>query len=250
MYKRSNVPGKVPEPTDINTGEIAINFPDKRVYTKNPSGVVVEVASVYDESDVNITGGNIDPQNIDLKVDNDEYGWANITSPINVFGNGNNSPTWGQFREGIFAYQFDYDKSSEIWSQHRINHDYAIGSPIFLHIHWSPNTNVTGIVRWVFEYTIAKGHGQETGSVFGQTQTVTVDTNITEPSQYKHFITEIPDPGISSSLLEPDSIILCRIYRDGPGGTFSGTVSGFVTGLHYQVARHSTKNRAPNFYGV
>ena len=42
-HKSSNVTGKVPVAGEILEGEIAVNFPDKAIYTKTPSGEVVRL---------------------------------------------------------------------------------------------------------------------------------------------------------------------------------------------------------------
>ena len=43
--KRSNVAGKAPLPADLEIGELAVNFPDKQVYTKEPAGTVIALIS-------------------------------------------------------------------------------------------------------------------------------------------------------------------------------------------------------------
>ena len=42
-FKRSSVAGFIPQTGDLSAGEIFINFADKKIYTKNESGVVVSV---------------------------------------------------------------------------------------------------------------------------------------------------------------------------------------------------------------
>jgi hypothetical protein len=44
QIKRSNVAGKVPTPAALEVGELALNFPDKKLYTKEPGGTIVELA--------------------------------------------------------------------------------------------------------------------------------------------------------------------------------------------------------------
>jgi surface protein len=43
QHIRSNVAGKVPTPADLEVGEIAVNFADKKVFTKEPGGTIVEL---------------------------------------------------------------------------------------------------------------------------------------------------------------------------------------------------------------
>lgn len=50
--------------------------------------------------------------------------------------------------------------------------------------------------------------------------------------------------------LEPNEIIMCRVFRDAAhaNDTCTDNVFALTADLHYQCDRHSTKNRAPNFY--
>ena len=41
--KNSNVPSKTPTPTDLEVGELAVNLADKKLYSKEPGGTVVEL---------------------------------------------------------------------------------------------------------------------------------------------------------------------------------------------------------------
>lgn len=44
LIKRSNVVGKVPTTGDLQTGELALNFKDKKIFTKEPSGTIIELS--------------------------------------------------------------------------------------------------------------------------------------------------------------------------------------------------------------
>jgi hypothetical protein len=173
-------------------------------------------------------------------------GWNDLISDISIRGVGANDPTPSLFRGFYRSYEFSASTMNECFISFHIHHDYKPGSPIYIHIHYSPNTTASsGVVRWGFEYTIAKGHQQ---SQFGATSTLYV--NQTVDTQYRHYIAEIADPGISSSELEVDSLVLCRIFRDAANAadTYTGTVHVFFCDVHYQANRLYTKNRAPNFY--
>jgi hypothetical protein len=43
LIKRCNNPGNPPAPTDLMVGELAINFPDQKLYTKEPGGTIIEL---------------------------------------------------------------------------------------------------------------------------------------------------------------------------------------------------------------
>lgn len=171
------------------------------------------------------------------------YGWRDIIADINVKGSGINNPSWGLIRNGLYAYTFSASAMNECWLTFHINHDYALGTPIFLHAHWiNPGTN-TGTVRFGFEYSIAKGHQQE---AFPATSTVYVEQ--ASSGQYIHHVAEI-NPGITSSSLEPDAIVLVRLFRDAAhvNDTCTDAISIITSDIHYQANRFATKNKAPAF---
>jgi hypothetical protein len=182
--------------------------------------------------------------NADIYTSASNYGWRDIIADITVRGAGSNSPSWGTFRDGINAYQFSATVMNECWLTFHINHDYAPGTPVYLHVHWSSPGTSTGNVVWGFEYSIAKGHQQ---MAFPTSTTVTVTQ--ASPGQYYHNVAEI-STGIGSGQLEPDSLILVRVYRDASNGADTNTdaVSVFCSDIHYQASRFATKNKAPNFY--
>ena len=45
ITKKSTVVGKVPVPTDLDIGELAVNTADKKLYTKHSNGSVVLIGT-------------------------------------------------------------------------------------------------------------------------------------------------------------------------------------------------------------
>lgn len=174
-----------------------------------------------------------------------DTGWRDMTSELLTRGGGS-APSLAQYRDGIYLYSFPSNLQKDVFANFHIDHDFKRGSKLYPHIHWSTNTTSTGTVRWGFEYTFALGHG--VGS-YGTTNTVYVTQNIETNSQYKHFLAEVSDnDAIDGTLIEPDGIILMRVFRDIANDDFPDNVFGFTLDLHYQVDRYSTKNKVPNFY--
>lgn len=178
------------------------------------------------------------------------YGWRDLMGEITVRGAGPNSPDWVVFRDGIHGYGFTKLKLQEVWQSFHLNHDYAKGTPLLMHIHWAPITAATGTVRWGFEYTTAKGHAQNTDSVFPQTTTIYAEETVGEGGQYKHHVSEITELDGIALQLEPDTLVLVRAFRDAlhVNDTFPDTVVAFQMDAHYQVDRYATERRAPDFY--
>jgi hypothetical protein len=172
------------------------------------------------------------------------YGWNDITSEITVKGSGANNPSWATVRNGLNAYIFSATVMQEAWVNFHIPHSYTPGTNIFLHTHWvNPGTN-TGVVRWGFEYSFAKGFGQE---IFPATTTVYVEQAPT--GQYYHMVAEI-SAGILSTALEVDGILMVRVFRDAANAadTCTDAVALLTADVHHQTSRWATKNKAPNFY--
>ena len=171
-------------------------------------------------------------------------GWKDIMSEL-VSRGGASAPSLALFRGSIYAYKFEASSVDQLYASFHIPHDYAPGTPLFLHIHWADvSTTPTGVVRWGFEYVYAKGHGQE---AFGNTQTVY--TEQAAGGSYVHMIAETAT-GILADVCEPDGLLLVRVFRDAahandtnPAGVFA-----FSCDVHYQTDRVATLNRSPNFY--
>lgn len=176
------------------------------------------------------------------------YGWRDQTSDVIVRGSGVNDPAWATFRNSLSAYSFSASTMQQFWIPFHFNHDYKEGTSFHLHVHWAPNTTSTGTVRWGFEYSVAKGHQQTSGSDFQASTTIYVEQTISSNNQYRHFVAETA--AISDGNAEPDAIILCRVFRDAAhvNDTFPDVVFGFTADVHYQSCRWATKNKAPNFY--
>jgi hypothetical protein len=191
--------------------------------------------------------------NADFRVDS-VFGWRDLFGPIEVRGGGS-SPEWDVFRNGISAYYWrPTGGARSAWVNFHIDHDYAVGTKAFPHIHFAVTTTDGGNVRFGIEYTVAKGHQQASGSVFGPTTTVFVQGTVVAggADQFKHFVIETSEAdAIPATQLEPDSMILMRVFRDtGVAGNFAGNVFVFQADLHYQIGKFATPNKAPNFYGV
>ena len=45
ITKKSTVVGKVPVPTDLDIGELAVNTADKKLYTKHSNNAVVQIGT-------------------------------------------------------------------------------------------------------------------------------------------------------------------------------------------------------------
>lgn len=178
-----------------------------------------------------------------------DYGWRDLVGNIVVKGVGANDPSWSAITGlgGMFAYEFSATVNKEVWLIFHIDHDYAEGTPIYLHAHWlnaAANPN-TGTVRWGFEYTVAKGHQQQ---AFHAPDTVYVTQNCSA-TRYMHHIAEVSlADAVPATNLEPDALLLVRCFRDAATDTCTDAVDLLTMDCHYQTDRWATKNKSPDFY--
>ena len=177
-----------------------------------------------------------------------DYGWRDLVGDIVIKGVGAADPSWEEITgmTGMFAYAFSATVNKECWVSYHVDHDYAEGTPIYLHTHWlnaaaSPNT---GTVRWGFQYTFAKGHQQ---TAF-PTPTTVYKTQTCDSTRYMHHIAEVDiADAIPGTDIEPDTIIMVRVFRDAVTDTCTDKVSLIKADCHYQACRFATLNKAPNF---
>jgi len=188
------------------------------------------------------------------------FGWRDILGHPNVRAIGANDPVLAVYQGGIRQFQFHAALLNEVHLEYHIPHDYLPGSDIHIHAHWSQAVVDTGgaggtpgTCKWQFEVSYAKGHGQ---AAFPAPK-VAFAQQVASAVQYQHMLAEVQvsTPGgaadkVDTSLLEPDGILLVRVFRD-PGDAADTLNQGpflhFVD-LHYQSTSVATKQKAPPFY--
>lgn len=190
-----------------------------------------------------------------IKIDetSPEFGWHDIVGNMHVYGEPSDAVR-GTYRGGIKALQFDV--SDQAYIDFHMPHDYAMGTNIYIHVHWSHDsaTVTGGTTTWAFEMMYAKGHNQEP---FGTTVIASVIDNVST-TQYQHQIAEVLASSVGGSgstldldSLEVDGIFQCRLYLDSNDITDSVSVPNpfahFVD-IHYQSTGVPTKRRAPDFW--
>lgn len=176
-------------------------------------------------------------------------GWRDNIVQLTSQTDNPDASTLNIFRDGIHAYTFFAGQMTEACAVFHIDHDYEMGTALYPHIHWAVNTTATGTTRWGVEYTVAKGHSQ---MAFGPTTTVYVE-QASDGTQYKHYIAETSDANaIPGTGIEPDTLILCRFFRDGahPNDTLAADAFVFCVDLHYRASQYATPNKAPDFFGA
>lgn len=161
------------------------------------------------------------------------------------------------YKGGIYQKQFEEGKKWGV--DFHLPHDYALGTDIFVHVHWSHNSAVVtgGSATWKFEASYSKGHNQE---VFGNNKLVALvqDANT---NAYFHQIAETAmsvsggsSTNFDTDALEVDGNILSTLSLDSNDIETSNAsvVNPFVhhIDIHYQSTGLATINRNPDFYGA
>jgi hypothetical protein len=195
-------------------------------------------------------------QNSGIKVDSQgtpTYPWHDLIGTLNVYGDVGDA-TRAVYRGGIKVLQCDV--SDQAYIDFHMPHDYLMGSDIHIHTHWSHDsaTVTGGSVTWAFELVYAKGHDQH---AFTAPVTSSVIQNAST-TQYQHMVAETlasTSGGaadlLDSDLLEPDGLILCRVYLGANDITDSVTQpSPFLhaVDIHYQSTTVGTKQKSPDFW--
>jgi len=183
------------------------------------------------------------------------FPWHDILGHPMIMTTGPTAPVFTTYNGTISEHRF---KAGDVMNfEYHIPHDYALGTDLFIHYHWSHNfTTVTGgTVTWSVDSSYAKGHNQAAFSAPG-----TVATSPTaSTTQYQHMLSEVqlsaasPTGGqLTTGDIEPDGIILATVSLTANNITVS---SGLVpdpflhfADIHYQSTNVGTKQKAPNFY--
>ena len=129
-------------------------------------------------------------------------------------------------------------------------------SSIHLHFHWSHNSAIVtcGSITIGANVIYAKGHDQ---AAFPAEITTTLSPNAST-TQYQHMVSEVQLSAASPSAsqidtddLEPDGLVLARVYLSANNITSGGAVPDpFIheVDIHYQSTNIATKDKVPDFY--
>jgi len=197
--------------------------------------------------------GKASDEGFKVDLDTPTYSWEDQLGPIIIRGLGAADPSWTNYKGNISQYEFSVNDL--VTNMFHITHEYALGTDIYLHIHWSHDsaTVTTGAPTFECEVTWSKGHNQE---AFGTNITTTISENAST-TQYQHMITEVQLSAASPSAsqldsddLEIDGLLLIRTKLTA--NTMDGSAKPFIHNidLHFQSTGIGTKNKAPNFYGA
>lgn len=144
-----------------------------------------------------------------------------------------------------------FDIGNEEVREFHLKHDYAVGTNLYIHAHWSHNSTLVtgGSVTWQFECMSARGH--DTDAFY--TPVIINCTQNASTERYRHLIAEVQlsEPNGVSMLdnlyLDVDGLIVvsCRLTANSLTGGAKPFLHSFD--IHYQSTNTATKNKAPDF---
>lgn len=189
------------------------------------------------------------PEKIGLLVD----GW---TQPLyddylingTAVALGTNAPDLAEVRNGLFLYAFAGTGAvveQAFFTLHILHGIQQDTTPTF-HVHWTHNqASPSGDVKWNIDYSLAKGYSQSTYAA-----PTTLSSAQTAAAQYTHHITDDDDmPLASIAEVEPDSVLIGRIYRNpaDEADTFEADAFLIQVDMHYLRNRLGTPERNTPF---
>jgi hypothetical protein len=165
-----------------------------------------------------------------------------------AIGQGVNAPDLEEFRDALFLFAFagtGVQEEQGYFTLH-ILHGLAPGTNPTLHVHWSHNqSSPSGDVKWQVDYTIVPGY--QTAAFPAPTTMSVVQT---AGAQYTHHITD-DDSMTVTDTIEPDSVMIGRIYRDQTDSedTFEADAFLIHIDMHYERDRVGSISRNRPFEG-
>jgi hypothetical protein len=145
-------------------------------------------------------------------------------------------------------------------------HDYAIGTDIYIHVHWGHNgTAISGTMVWTLEVTHASRLAAVPFGVFSTPISTTINNsgtvNFTNYPRYCHAVeeTQLSAGTPSGSQLDTDDLApddIIKVHLEATTiPSITGSPSGgvdkpylFQVDIHYQANMVGTKNKDPDFY--
>lgn len=205
----------------------------------------------------NIAIGATPYDGIKVGVDDPTYGWRDLIGLIKPDVDKFNAPTLKVFRAGKIR-EYSYSINDMIDCVYHIPHDYAKGTPLYIHAHWGHNgTDIDGTNGITFTYSYAdRTDLPATTFPVEQSQILSITASLSDHPQYCHSVNEIQlsdDGGTGSYLntndIEIDGVILINVEQTTlPSITDGDNPFIFTVDIHYQSTGVGTKSSSADFY--
>lgn len=172
-------------------------------------------------------------------------GWRDMVSPFSTAKTvGTNDPAFTDMGNGIYALKFI--ASDRVFVYYHVDHDYKVGSKAYPHVHWCMDATPTAseTVTWRISYVQAKGHSQGESLTAATTSFDVTYTCTGSEVAGEHIISECSDAQ-AFELCETDGLVLVeyKLFSE----TATPNIYGLMGDLHYQVDKHATPQKSPDF---
>lgn len=149
----------------------------------------------------------------------------------------NSEPDFENMGNGAFAWGFDAnaDSTHALHFMAQLSHRYKVGPNLIAHIHWSPPTTNTGVVRWKLSYWLASIDGTMAGPYYFWVN------DAGDGTAYKHQLANFGT--INGSTLGVSSMIIGRVARVGTAAadTYTGSAYGWEIDFHFEIDSPGTR---------
>ena len=117
----------------------------------------------------------------------------------------------------------------QLFGMFELIHDYAEGTNVIPHVHWSPTTNDAGNIKWQLEYSFANKDAVFPGTAF--TSAIQAAAGAAWTQQRADF------PALNGALFRIGLIFAFRLFRDPTDGqdTYGHDAWLQDLGIHYQL---------------
>ena len=160
--------------------------------------------------------------------------WDDLRTPVTaVKVSGVKPPTWTSYKSSEvlgFSDQAIAGNEEQIFFSIQLPHSYLEGSDIYPHIHWVPEDNTGGNVRWELTYTWA-----DINSAFGAATTDNI-TAAAGTTTDKHLLSSFAI--INGAGKTISSMLLCSLKRNSSNAldTYNGKSAYFIEiDFHYKM---------------
>lgn len=184
----------------------------------------------------NLGGGNYSEFEADgiLQFVGDATVWDDLRVPLSTARPaGANVPTFEAFVDGTMA--FSFDDGDEIFFAVQLPHSWLVGSTIYPHLHWSPESDVdpSDNVGIGLEYTWTNVDDD-----FPAATTITRDVPTGVDQAFAHLIHNFDVDGIEppAGVTGISSMLVCRFFRQAAGSdNYTDGIFGIEVDFHYRI---------------
>jgi hypothetical protein len=178
-------------------------------------------------------------------------GWDDIVQDVIIQFGAATAPTLETWSGNYKGWAFPHGEMNECFINFHIRHNYddAGGSTpgmIYPHVHFTINSSNTGVIRWGVEWRYARRADADGAAAYTAPVTQYIEYNVTGKNEW-HIVAESPDgQGIpQGGILQVDSLVKCRIFRDGghANDTFPDPAFLDTVDVHVPVDVLCTPNR-------